>query len=69
MADWLRIHSHSPFPSSKLLIGEFKMENVFEFLTDLSVLSSTGLIGSAFSFLGDSADWAGAVADLIGLLG
>ncbi|ALP51103.1 PorA family porin [Corynebacterium glutamicum] len=45
------------------------MENVFEFLTDLSVLSSTGLIGSAFSFLGDSADWAGAVADLIGLLG
>ncbi|MFW8623557.1 PorA family porin [Corynebacterium glutamicum] len=44
------------------------MENVFEFLTDLSVLSSTGLIGSAFSFLDSSADWAGAVAKLIGLL-
>ncbi|OKX87370.1 PorA family porin [Corynebacterium glutamicum] len=44
------------------------MENVLEFLTDLSVLSSTGLIGSVFSFLDSSADWAGAVAKLIGLL-
>ncbi len=44
------------------------MENVFEFLGDLSVLSSTGLIGSAFSFLDASSDWAGAVAKLIGLL-
>ncbi|WP_053545700.1 PorA family porin [Corynebacterium deserti] len=45
------------------------MENVLEFLNDLSVLSSNGLIGEIFTFLGDSADWAGAVADLIGLVG
>ncbi|AGN20233.1 porin [Corynebacterium glutamicum MT] len=45
------------------------MENVLEFLGDLSVLSSTGLIGSLFTFLDASSDWAGAVADLIGLVG
>lgn len=45
------------------------MENVSEFLSDLSVLSGTGLIGEIFTFLGDSGKWAGAVADLIGLLG
>lgn len=33
------------------------MENVLEFLGDLSVLSSTGLIGSLFTFLDASSDW------------
>lgn len=45
------------------------MENVSEFLTNLGTLSSTGLVGEIFNFLDASSDWAGAVADLIGLLG
>ncbi|AGT06428.1 porin [Corynebacterium glutamicum MB001] len=45
------------------------MENVYEFLGNLDVLSGSGLIGYVFDFLGASSKWAGAVADLIGLLG
>ncbi|OKX84749.1 PorA family porin [Corynebacterium glutamicum] len=45
------------------------MENVSEFLTNLGILSSNGLVGEIFKFLDASSDWAGAVADLIGLVG
>lgn len=39
-----------------------------EFLNGLQVLSSTGLIDFIFETLGTAGDWAGAAADLIGLL-
>lgn len=39
-----------------------------DFFTNWSALSSDGIFGDVFSFLGGAADWAGAVSDLLGLL-
>lgn len=39
-----------------------------EFLGNLETLSSTGIVGFLFSTLELAGDWAGAAADLIGLL-
>lgn len=39
-----------------------------EFLDNLQALSSEGLIGFLFTTLEAAGDWAGAAADLIGLL-
>lgn len=45
------------------------MESITDFLGNVSVLSSTGLIGSIFTLLGTAGGWADNVAKLIGLLG
>ena len=45
------------------------MQDIIDFLGNVSNLSSTGLIGSLFDVLGTAAGWADNVAKLIGLLG
>lgn len=45
------------------------MESITDFLTNVSVLSSTGLFGSIFDLLKTAGDWADNVAKLVGLLG
>ena len=45
------------------------MQDIIDFLGNVSVLSTTGLIGSLFGLLGTAGDWADNVAKLIGLLG
>ena len=45
------------------------MESIIDFLGNVSVLSTPGLIGSLFGLLGTAGDWADNVAKLIGLLG
>ena len=45
------------------------MESITDFLTNVSVLSSTGLFGEIFTLLGTAGGWADNVAKLIGLLG
>lgn len=45
------------------------MQDIIEFLGNVSELSSEGLIGSLFSLLGSAGNWADNVAKLIGLLG
>ncbi len=45
------------------------MQDVTEFLTNVSQLSSTGLFGEIFDILKFAGDWADNVAKLIGLLG
>lgn len=44
------------------------MNDVVDFLDNVNTLSSTGLFGAIFGFLAASGDWAGAVADLLGLV-
>ncbi len=45
------------------------MQDVLGFLSDLSTLSSTGLIGSIFDLLGTAANWADAASKILGLAG
>lgn len=45
------------------------MQDIIDFLGNVSVLSTTGLVGSLFGLLGTAADWADNVVKLIGLLG
>ncbi|GAB3594398.1 hypothetical protein CFAEC_11795 [Corynebacterium faecale] len=45
------------------------MQDVTDFLTNVSELSSTGLFGSVFAILKTAGDWADNVAKLLGLLG
>ncbi len=45
------------------------MQDVITFLTDVSTLSSSGLFGAIFDFLGQAGSWAEAVSKLIGLAG
>ncbi len=44
------------------------MENIIDFLGNVSTLSSEGLVGEIFGFLATAGDWAGAVSNLLGLL-
>lgn len=44
------------------------MNDVVTFLDGVFTLSSEGLFGEIFNFLADSGKWAGAVADLLGLV-
>lgn len=44
------------------------MDNFVEFLDNVNTLSSTGLVSELFGFLATSGKWAGAVADLLGLV-
>ncbi|MDO5506784.1 MAG: PorA family porin [Corynebacterium casei] len=39
-----------------------------EFLANWNVLSSEGILGNLFTILEPAGDWAGAAADLIGLV-
>lgn len=39
-----------------------------DFLTNLELLSSTGLVGWLFEILGTAGNWADAAVDLIGLI-
>lgn len=45
------------------------MQDVLEFLGDLSTLSTTGLIGSVFAFLETSGSWADSLSKILGLAG
>lgn len=45
------------------------MQDVTNFLTEVSTLSSTGLFGEIFTLLGTAGTWADAVSKLLGLAG
>lgn len=44
------------------------MDNFVEFLDNVNTLSSTGLVADLLGFFAASGKWAGAVADLLGLV-
>lgn len=45
------------------------MSDIYEFLADTSNLSTSGLFGELFSFLGAAGSWADAASKLLGLVG